>query len=192
MRRVACAALCLMCAACAPAPDSNLFEKGEALYLKQDYKAAADLFKQRLIQDPDDAGAHFYLGTCYLYDSNKDWLGIAQGELETALALYERHGKVNPVPRFSADYFEMICHVNQAKIHLYLMTELLNNTKKTPGVNPRALIPVILRKCMEQASEAERIAPGDPDVEALKQLIQEFVGTLSPALRPRPAPVPAA
>ena len=188
MRGPAYFALAVLCVACSRAPERDLSKEGEVLYLKGEYTAAAEVFKRRLIQNPDDAGAHFYLGTCYLYDTNKNWLGIAQGELETALSLFERQGKVNPVPRFSAEYFEMICHLNQAKVYLVLIDELAKAPRQFGGVVPGSVIPKILEKCKEQADLAERVSPGNPDVVALKSLVRQLTEGAGPAPRPQIAP----
>ena len=139
VRALAYFALCLVCAACSRAPERDLFKEGETLFLNGEYDAAVEVFKQRLVQDPNDAGAHFYLGTCCFYNTDNNWLGIALGELETALSLFERQGKVNPVPRFSAEYFEMICHVNQAYIYYSLIGFLADNPRQFGGVDARAL-----------------------------------------------------
>lgn len=196
MRRVAYIVVCAAVTACthsAPLPD--FFKQGEDLYLKGDYAAAAEAFKKRLLQAPDDAGAHFYLGTCYLNDAvmssrkgrsgGNFWLGIAQGELETALAVFERQGKVNPIPRFNAQYFEMICHVNQAKIYLHLLDLLSSDPRLFRGLNASA-VPGILQKCIEQAHLAEQVAPDNAEVAELKRLIDGISGAASPnTARPR-------
>jgi hypothetical protein len=202
VRRTAFYALCVVFVSCSRAPERDLFKEGETLYQDGKYTAAARLFKKRLFEKPDDAGVHFYLGTCYLYrcirpnaaeasdPESKDpnnWLPIAQGELETALSLFGRQGKANPVPHFSsAEYFEMICHVNQAKICLYLINELLENPHRYKGIDLSTMLPSILKKCIEQADEAERVSPGHGDVIGLKKLIQTVIEEAGPALHPPP------
>ena len=180
-------ALVALAAGCARPQHVNYFQEGEDLYLKGEYDAAIDRFKLQLQQKPEDAGAHFYLGSCYLYAAQKNiggkdnaWLGIAQGELETALALFERGGKVNPVPRFDATYFEMICHINQAKIYLLLIQAIAQNPRLFVGVIPREAIPAFIEKCNEQAKLAEQVAPGNPDVEQLKMLLAAISGAVGP------------
>ena len=188
MRGLAYFALCLVCAACSRAPERDLFKEGETLFLNGEYDAAVEVFKQRLVQDPNDAGAHFYLGNCCFYNTDNNWLGIALGELETALSLFERQGKVNPVPRFSAEYFEMICHVNQAYIYYSLIGFLADNPRQFGGVDARAVLPKLLKNCMEQADIAEQVSPGHPDVVKLKRLIQKLVDGAGPASTPQTAP----
>jgi len=159
------------------------FAKAEQLYLDGNYENAIAAFKEFLLVQPEHAGAHWYLGTCYLYSQNQRWLGIAQGELETALALFERQGKVNPIPRFDATYFEMMCHINQAKIYLLLIDALTNDPRSMPGMNPQIVVPRLVAKCLEHSELADKVAPGHPDVIALRQLLAPI---LSPADTQRP------
>jgi len=205
--RIATLVILVAACACSRAPQRDLFAEGETLFLNGKYTEAAEVFRQRLLDNPNDAGAHYYLGTTYLYrfatnqsnapaapifGTNQNWLGIAQGELETAVSLFKRQGKTNPVPRFDtnttpefspAQYFEMICHVNQAKILLLLTQSILENPRTIRGLNPLTLLPGIIEKCQQQADEAERAAPGHPDVAGLKLQIEELVKVAGPMLR---------
>lgn len=178
----------MACVGCAPAPQRDLFHEGEQLYLDGRYAEAAATFKQRLLEKPDDAGAHFYLGTCYLYDAQNNWLGIAQGELETALALFEKSGKASPVPRFDAEYFEIICHVNKAKIYLLLISSLVDNSIRYRDFRGGSLVPAILEKCEEEARLAEGVSATHPDVLWLKQALANIKAELGPMLRRQAAP----
>jgi len=71
-------------------------------------------------------GAHFYLGTCYLSSEANAWLG-SPGRIADRARPFERQGKANPFPVSSATYFELICHINQAKIYLNLMITLVES-----------------------------------------------------------------
>lgn len=175
--------------ACSRAPQRDLFKEGETLYLDGKYSEAADVLKQRLIENPDDAGAHYYLGNTYMSNcirpdktalSNSDmtpdrWLGIAQGELEVALELFKRQGKVSPIPRFDATYFEMMCHVTRAKIHFILLQSILDAPPNPRGPNMRSLVPGIIKKCAEEAEEAEKVSPDAAEVRDLKKLIKAAI-----------------
>lgn len=185
-------AVALLCAACGHPPQEDLFKKGEALYLDQRYDDAIAVFKQFLLDHPESAGAHFYLGTCYFASEKNRWLGIAQGELETAIAQFERQGKVNPIPRFrDATYFELIAHINLAKTYIRLaLTVLQSPPPKMQGLNRRAAIALLLDKCDEQYQIVKKIAPDHPDVKWLRGQIDDFRQTLS--IPRRPAGLPAA
>lgn len=174
--------------ACSRAPEPDYFAEGEQLYLNGDYDAAIECFKKVLLRNPDHAGAHWYLGTCYLYSEKQNWLGIAQGELETALALFHRQGKVNPIPRFNATYFEMMCHINQAKVYLRLVQAIVDNPGAFPNLHPRVVIPRLLDRCAEEAAEAEKVAPGNADVENLKSIVEKVRKELDRQPAPRTAP----
>ena len=199
--------------ACSRAPERDLFAEGETLYLDGKYTEAAEVLKQRLVENPDDAGAHYYLGSTYMSNcikpdqtalSNRDmppdrWLGIAQGELEMALELFKRQGKVSPIPRFDATYFEMMCHVTRAKTHFILLQSILETPPNPRGPNMRSLVPGIIKKCAEEAEAAENVSPNAPEVRDLKTLIQAAIadtGLHHPAAPPaqpaRPAPPNAA
>ncbi|MCC6152905.1 MAG: hypothetical protein IT367_04065 [Candidatus Hydrogenedentes bacterium] len=179
--------------ACSRAPQRNQFKEGETLYLDGKYSQAAELFKQRLFENPDDAGAHYYLGSAYMSNcirpdqvalSNRDmtpdrWLGIAQGELEVALELFKRQGKVSPIPRFDATYFEMMCHVTRAKIHFILLQSILDAPPNPRGPNLRSLVPGIIKKCAEEAEAAEKVSPDAAEVRELKELIKAAIADTS-------------
>ena len=179
--------------ACSRAPQRDLFKEGETLYLDGKYSEAAEVLKQRLIENPDDAGAHYYLGSTYMSNcirpdqtalSNSDmtpdrWLGIAQGELEVALELFKRQGKVSPIPRFDATYFEMMCHVTRAKIHFILLQSILDAPPNPRGPNMRWLVPGIIKKCAEEAEQAEKVSPDAAEVRELKELIKAAIADTS-------------
>lgn len=183
-------------AGCGPAPPAtDLLHEAEQLYLVGKYDEAIPLLKQRLLQNPEDAGAHFYLGTCYLFSTDNRWLGIARGELETALALFERQGKVCPIPRFdSSVYFEMICHINIAKIYLSLIADIESKPESLRFRQNQELLRTLLAECIKQYYKAERVAPGNPDVVALKGLIESHTGPLPPEApedKAQPTPISA-
>lgn len=143
---------------CAKQPERNLFAEAEHLYLDQRYDEAVVLLKQHLARHPEDAGAHFYLGTCYLSSPKNGWLGIAQGELQTALALFERQGKINPIPRFNdSTYFELICHINLAKVYLRLILNIMDMDSSQLQLNRRTAVRTLTKGLLEQYETAQRI-----------------------------------
>lgn len=198
--------------ACSRAQQRDLFKEGETLYLDGKYSQAAEVFKQRLLENPNDAGAHYYLGSAYMSNcirpdqaalSNRDmtpdrWLGIAQGELEMALELFKRQGKVSPIPRFDATYFEMMCHVTRAKTHFILLQSILDAPPNPRGPNMRSLVPGIIMKCAEEAEAAEKLSPNAAEVRELKELIKAAIANtglqrpVPPAAQPTQPTPPAA
>jgi tetratricopeptide (TPR) repeat protein len=169
---------------CNRAPEEDLFAKAETLYLDQQYDDAIELFKRFLLEHPDHAGAHFYLGTCYFASEDNRWLGVAQGELQTAIALFERQGKVSSIPRFNSTYFELISHINLAKIYLGLVFTIVEEAPRMPGFDQRKAVELALEKCDEQYDIVKRIDPDNPDVVWLKGEIDTLRDALSISRRP--------
>ncbi len=169
----------LLTSACSRPPEEDLFATGETLYLDQRYNEAIDAFKRFLLDNPNHAGAHFYLGTCYFASDDNRWLGIAQGELLTAIALFERQGKVSPIPRFDDTYFELISHINLAKIYLGLVLTIVEDRSSLPGLDRRKAVALSLEKCEEQYEIVKEIAPENSDVIWLRDQIDTLRRALS-------------
>ena len=70
----------ILAAGCYQEVGREVFDKGEQLYLDQDYDGAIVAFRRYLVDHPGDAGAHFYLGTCYLASEDNKWLVLAEGD----------------------------------------------------------------------------------------------------------------
>ncbi len=181
---VAVAFAALLTPACNRPPEEDLFSAGETLYLDQRYDEAIDAFKRFLQDNPNHAGAHFYLGTCYFASDDNRWLGIAQGELQTAIALFERQGKVSPIPRFNDTYFELISHINLAKIYLGLALSIVEDRSGLPGLDRRRAVELALEKCEEQYDIVAQIDPENADVAWLRDQIDTLRRALSIPRRP--------
>lgn len=188
MRVMTAIVLGLALASCEKAPEEDLFAKAETHYLDKHYDEAIDLFKQFLLDHPDHSGAHFYLGTCYFASDDNRWLGIAQGELETAIALFERQGKVSSISRFNATYFELISHISLAKIYLGLVFTIVEDSAQIPGLDRRQAAGMALDKCDEQYEIVKKIDPDHGDVLWLRNQIDKMRGALSIPRRPASAP----
>jgi tetratricopeptide (TPR) repeat protein len=172
-------AVALALVSCEKVPEEDLFAKAETLYLDQKYDEAIEQFKRFLLEHPEHSGAHFYLGTCYFASDDNRWLGLAQGELETAIALFERQGKVNSIPRFDATYFELISHINLSKIYLGLVFTIVEDTPQLRGFDKRIAVQLALDKCDEQYEIVKKIAPDNPDVAWLRDRIDTLREALS-------------
>jgi len=184
MRILASIAMGLTFASCEKAPEEDLFAKAETHYLDQHYDEAIGLFKRFLLDNPDHSGAHFYLGTCYFASDDNRWLGIAQGELETAIALFDRQGKESSIPRFNSTYFELISHINLAKIYLGLVFTIIENGPRIPGIDPKRAVELALEQCDEQYEIVEQIDPEHPDVLWLKERIASLREALGISRKP--------
>jgi len=165
--RVAIAGLVAGVAACGRAPEQDLLARAEHLYLDRNYEEAIPLLKRHLLKHPNDVAGHFYLGSCYVLASEGFHLTLARGELETALALYQRSGATaSPVPRFSsAEYFELRCHLEIGKVLIRQVLHMLENRW------PHAMVQETVRTCDETLAEARRIDPDSADVKELEAII---------------------
>lgn len=112
-----CGIACILLAGCTRAPARDLLKQGEELCLNQEWALARDTLKTHLVTNPYDAGAHYYLARCFL-SSSFFRPAIAEGELKTALKLFLANDRICPIERFDADYFEMMCHIDMAKVQL--------------------------------------------------------------------------
>lgn len=160
---------------------ADLKALGERLCLEQRFDEAIPVLKRHLIEHPGDAGAHFYLGRAYLFCS-KPWLMVAQGEIETALAYFTAQGKKSSIPRFSDTYFEQICYIESAKVHLQQIRVLANL-----GVSADEIEPYV-DKVAELTDEARTIDPTLPDIALYDSEVARMREVLKQAKRAAPSP----
>ena len=171
--------VCLLCiaswplvAGCGASLDEqelqSLFDQGEYLCREARWSEARVVLKKFLLHRPNHAGAHFYLGRAYLF-SDDFRPAIAEGELQTALELFVRGGRISPVERFGHDYFELICNVESAKVCL-LQTEYLLSQRA-----PLAAVKPLLERAAHYAHEADAVMPGTKDVKLLDGAIAGYL-----------------
>lgn len=165
---------------CVRTSEEDLMARAEELCLAAQWEEAKPLLKRRLLTHPDDPGAHFYLGRCYLLSADFRPV-LAEGELQTALNLFLRNGKKSPIERFQDDYFELICHIESAKVGLMQARILQENGAQLWQLR------LLLERSRDHAETARKIRPDSDDVAALEDLIREFTGPLRPA-SPRSKP----
>ncbi len=139
-------------------------DQAEDLYRNQQYDEAIPVLKEYLLRHPDDAGAHFYLGSSYVLMSDP-WLVPAMGELQTALALFERSGRISPIERFSDTYFELRCHLELAKVLLKQLA-YLDDYPASPEIAA-----AILERCDTILAEVRELDPDSPDVRQLDEIL---------------------
>lgn len=166
-----------LAAGCAgpPAPSrAESLAEGEFLCLEGRWNDAIRALRAHLLLFPEDPGGHFYLGRAYL-NAESPWLVLAEGELDTALRLFVRQGKTSPTPRFTDEYFEMICHIESSKVYLKQLLFLLDNPVLLPGVSPA----MIIERCRKSLDAARAIDPQWPDVLHLEGLLRGFEGMRS-------------
>lgn len=164
--------------------ERDLIAEAEALMDAGCWGGAIPLLKQRLLEAPDDAGAHFYLGRCYINDKQRRRLAIAEGELETALNLFIRQGRQSPIRRFKPLYFEFICHAEMLHVVLEQIVFLLEHGAAPP------ILAYYAEKAERIFEEAQRLVPTGPDIENMRSLLDEIraLQRTPPPLRRAPGP----
>lgn len=177
----------MVCAAamvgCTPRKaDPSLFSQAEYLILDQRFEEAVPLLRQFLVSYPDHAGGHYYLGRCYFAAKDQFWLAIAQGELETALNLFDASGGKSPIDRFSDTYFGMICHLDIVKIQLKRAIFILE------AGGPRVTCELLLADAREMLERARKIDPDSPDIQTIEQGVEDLARVLGSSPVPTPPP----
>ena len=163
---VACAVLPLACSA----PRENLLPKAEQLVLDGKWYEAIPVLKRQLVMHPDDAGAHYYLGRCYMLVNDEDFYPrLAEGELQTAIRMFKRAGgETSPIERFDPKYFEMICLVDSSKVFVRQMTLFLRDGGR--------LVPMkhFIERARHYAERAAGVMPEAPEVSETMRIVEEF------------------
>ena len=163
-------ALALLFSACSAEPSRDLLAEAEILCLDQEWDAAKVLLREHLLVHPDDAAAHFYLGRCYLMAGpGKFRPDTAEGEFQTALRIFRRNGRVNPIERFAdADYFEYICQMESAKVFLNLLDVLFGYNRRVAEVQE------YVERGKAYVDLAAAVLPDDPDVEVYERMFKSL------------------
>lgn len=142
----------------------TLFDQGESLCLEARWVEARAVLQEFLLYRPNHAGAHFYLGRTYFYFRP----ALAEGELQTALELFIEGGRVSPIERYGADYFELINNVESAKVCL-LQIDLMPNLRMSPAARRP-----LLDRAERYLRKADAVMPGTKEVEGLEEAIAGY------------------
>jgi tetratricopeptide (TPR) repeat protein len=184
--------LAVAVAGCGSEPPPDYLSEARRLYDEQQYDEAVRFWKRHLLWHPDDAAAHFYLGVSLLRAPYNFHLPTAQGEFETALALFRRQGRANPIPEFSsAQYFELRCIVEISKVSFKQLQMLMRRTEGDPLLQYWDDIIATARRYLDEGDE---VFPGHPDVVNLRNLLDDLERagprrSPAPGQRPRVGPV---
>ena len=171
--------LCLGCSESEPTQEPiDLFEHGEFLIREQRWGEARDVLRQFLLENPEHAGAHFYLGRSYLWWEQDFRPAIAEGELQTALKFFCESGE-HHIERFEDEYFEIICNIESAKIYARLLISL-----EAIGAPRSVLLPLVERGWV-YVEAARAVNPEHPDVLWGDEVFLPFFDALD-AQRPIP------
>lgn len=177
------ALMLLLFAGCGADPPKPNLAEAEILVLDQKWVEAREMLKQYLVNHPDDAGAHFYLGRCYMLGEPL-WPVVAEGEFQTALQLFNRNGKVSPLERYSSQVFEWFCYKEMATTLLLQIDHLVEG-----GVMPFQFAPLIeqARYYYERAVELQDDPEGLAEMDAILRGL-EIESRKRPYRRPVPDP----
>lgn len=151
-------------AGCSEPDYDALFEQAETHCLEQEWDEASVLLKEILLVNPNHAGAHYYLGHCYL--NAEDFRPhIAEGEFQTAVHIFMQTDRKSPINRFSDEYFEFICHISSAKVVLSAIQDLAED-----GV-PLRRLQGLLQQAQQYSDTADAVIPYAQEVQNLNALI---------------------
>ncbi|MFP6581400.1 MAG: hypothetical protein VCD00_02455 [Candidatus Hydrogenedentota bacterium] len=145
--------------------EEDLFARGEYLCREARWDEARRVLREFLLDNPEHPGAHFYLGRSYLLWKDDFRPAIAEGELQTALALYHENGGTHHIERFSDEYFELICNIESAKVCMEQFTKLLD-----AQIPARHLSPIVLR-ARRYIEAARDINPTYPEIAPFTELV---------------------
>lgn len=146
--------------------EEDLFALGEYLSLEARWDESREVLRRFLLDNPEHPGAHFYLGRSYLLWADDFRPAIAEGELQTALALYHENGGHHYVERFPDTYFQVICNIESGKVCLRQFTLLLE-----AGFPPRRLTPIVTR-ARGYLEAARTVHPDHIDIGPFEDLVE--------------------
>jgi hypothetical protein len=158
----------------------DLSAQAEFLVLEERWAEAIPVLSESLLLHPEDPGAHFYLGRCWLNvakfnDRPGPWLVPAEGELRLARQLFLAQGKHSPIARFSDTYFEVICNIERAKVYLRQLTVVAEHPRQLAG----ATLESILSSLQQAIDDAKAVDPTAPEVIQLENLLKSLSGNES-------------
>ncbi len=175
-------ALLFCSASCEKAVEDGIPPQAVSLCEQGEYDEMIPLLKDYLLRNPNDAAAHFYLGRGYLHSPDSFRPEHAKGEFRTALNLFLRNGKQSPIDGFSSQYFEMMCHIERAKVPLRLIRESLGLAAWLWMLTP--YLEECLEECKPDLEAAREIAPESKDVKDLEELIKIVSDIIGEGRRP--------
>ena len=185
----------------APTPEEldAQFVEAERLCLEGQFVDARTVLKSYLLNRPDDAGAHYYLGRAYLVPAERVFVLIAQGrpqngsaeppaelqtlaaefrpaivegEFQTALRLFRRHGRVSSIERYSAEYFEMMCYLDSARV-IFMHSFVGVISGNTPGSYREPI-----RRALGYVESARAVMPKAAEVDQIGEPIRQFAAEI--------------
>jgi len=162
--------LCLL-AACRHTPGKAQIEQAYQHAEAYEWNSVLPLVKQYLIYHPYDAGGHLLLGRCYL-EVTPPTLAIADGELQTALALAESGAELGPYAgRMTRDQFIGFIYEKRAKMFMRGYHE---------GIRMNARSEVLRLQLERSLEQVHRGLAFDPDSPVLQEMEHALLETLAP------------
>lgn len=160
--------------------DAALLEQADAIFSANRPAAALPLVREYLCRHPDDASAHYLLGACYRA-VNPPELTLADGELETALACFQRTGRRGALKRFDSDRdFELFAHRGRALVGFAWLREAMDR-----GVRSEYLVK-LARECLEHVEAGLRLDPEHVELKEMKETLEGILEGRPPESRPAP------
>lgn len=142
----------------------------ESLCQSQKWDEARTAAKRILLQDPQNAAAHFYYAKC-IFNSPRFYPAVVEGELHYALALAQEGGTGSMDPA----QFKMQCNLDLAAYYLRIIGNSLSQRPSIEHLAP------LLDKLEKAVDDAKAVAPENPEVKKLTRLLENV---RRPRLRP--------
>lgn len=163
--------------------DASLLERADALLLQARPMEALPLAKAYVAAFPEDASGHLLLGACYRI-STPDWLMLADGEFETAAALFKRTGRRGALSRFTDDKaFRIALYRFRALVDMRWTLDAINRNVKEEYVHKLA------RRCAEHVEEGLSLNPEDAELLQMRSALGAYLDT---GARPEDTQMPPA
>ncbi len=175
------AAAVLVVSACGHDRESAaLLEQADAILSANRPAEALPLAKEYLLRHPDDASAHYLLGACYRAVSPPQ-LTLADGELETALACFERTGRRGALKRFDNDRdFQLFAHRGRALVAFAWLHRAMDR-----GVRREYLVK-LAGQCLAHVDAGLRLDPKHAELQEMKETLEVLLKKRPPESRPAP------
>jgi tetratricopeptide (TPR) repeat protein len=156
-------------AGCRGGERHDLIAQAHALGAQWRWEEAQPLVKAYLIQHPEDPSGHFLLGRTYLHQQ-PPYLTMAEGEFETALALFRKRGDCGGLAEaLPGAEFESAVHREIARAQLRWAYEAMRVGIPFSRIRPR------LEKALDNVQQGRALTPDSEPLAEMEQLLRAYL-----------------